>query len=81
MPTWVWMQGTSPEEASSFFLRVAMNTRRDVILFSQAAPQTCRVMYLWVSTFPQFLASRHSSLYSMGVRCISLSARYAQPAA
>ena len=34
-----------------------------------------------VRTLPTFLESRHSSLYSMGVRCSSVPSRYAQPAA
>ena len=68
IPTWVWISMEASVAVSSFFLSVAMNTLSDATLFSQDAPQSCCVMYLYVSTFPQFRASRHRSLYSIGVR-------------
>ena len=68
IPTWVWINRDASGAVSSFFLSVAINTRSDATLFSHDAPQSCCVMYLYVSTFPQFRASRHRSLYSIGVR-------------
>ena len=41
----------------------------------RALPHTSFKMKLCVSTLPTFFASRHSSLYSMGVRCTSCPAR------
>ena len=52
---------------SSFFRRVAINTRSEAILFSQPTPHTFCVMNLWVRTFPTFCARRHSSRYSIQI--------------
>ena len=53
-----------------------MKTRREAISFSQLRPQMFWVRNVWVSTFPAFLESRRSSLYSIGVRCSSWLPRY-----
>ena len=52
--------------------------QRSDIVFPTAAPNLLRDIG---GTLPTFLESRHSSLYSMGVRCSSVPSRYAQPAA
>ena len=48
---------------------------------SQALPQIFFVIYVCVSTFPTFFASRQSSLYSIGVRCSSCPLIVTVPAA
>ena len=49
-----------------------MYTRRDAMSLSMLFPQIFCVMNVCVSTLPTFCASRHSSRYSMGVRCSSV---------
>ena len=47
---------------------VAINTLSEAISLSKELPQILFVIKVWVSTLPIFFASRHSSLYSIGVR-------------
>lgn len=66
---------------SIFFRKVAMKTRSDATSFSHALPQIALVIKVCVSTLPIFFASKHNNLYSIGVKCNSLSFMNAHPAA
>ena len=80
-PICVWIYCGELGSFSIFFLSVVINTRREPISVSHALPQIFSAINLCVSTFPTFCDNTQSSLYSVGVRCISSSSRYAQPAA
>lgn len=54
--------------------------QRSDIVFPTAAPNLLRDIGV-CQNLTNILESRHSSLYSMGVRCSSVPSRYAQPAA
>ena len=43
-PTWVWIRCGASGYRSSFLRRVAINTRREAISFSQLLPQICCVI-------------------------------------
>ena len=74
-PICVWIYCGESSVGSNFLRNVAINTRKEAISVSQFLPQIFSIINVWVRTFPTFLESKHNSLYSIGVKCNSLSLR------